>query len=84
MESVDADLHRSLQWTADNPIEGVLDLTFSVEEERFGELVTIDLKPDGQNIPVTDENKLEYIELVVQWRIGKRVEEQKNAFLDGT
>jgi E3 ubiquitin-protein ligase NEDD4 len=62
MESVDADLYRSLLWTSENPIEGVLDVTFSVDEERFGELETIDLKPNGRNIPVTDENKLEYIE----------------------
>lgn len=60
-----------------------MDLTFSVEEDQFGVLVTIDLKPDGRDIPVTDENKMEYIELVVRWRIGKRVEEQKDAFLEG-
>ena len=60
-----------------------MDLTFSVEEDQFGVLVTIDLKPNGRDLPVTDENKMEYIELVVQWRIGKRVEEQKDAFLEG-
>merc|ERR1719215_1523443 len=40
MESIDSDLYRSLNWTLDNPIEGVLDLTFSTEDLRFGELVT--------------------------------------------
>src|SRR3954468_4323072 len=29
MEGVDADFHRSLQWMLDNPIEGVLEQTFS-------------------------------------------------------
>lgn len=37
-------------------------MTFSVEEERFGELVTTELVPGGNSIQVTDENKLEYIE----------------------
>ena len=46
----------------ENDITDVLELTFSTDDERFGETVTIDLKPDGQNIPVTNENKKEYIE----------------------
>jgi E3 ubiquitin-protein ligase NEDD4 len=40
----------------------VLEQTFSVEDERFGERFTVDLIPDGQNIPVTDENKAQYVE----------------------
>lgn len=49
----------------ENDIDGV-DLTFSVDDEKFGERRTIDLKPDGQNIPVTNENKREYVEYVDQ------------------
>ena len=48
----------------DNDIDGVLDLTFSTDDERFGETVTIDLKQNGRNIEVTNENKKEYIEYV--------------------
>ena len=62
MEVVDADFHRSLTWTLENDITNVLELTFSTEDERFGETVTIDLKPNGQNIEVTNENKKEYVE----------------------
>ena len=47
---------------SENDIEDALDLTFSTEDDRFGEVVTVDLKPDGQNIPVTNENKKEYVE----------------------
>jgi len=83
MESVDADFHRSLKWALDNDITDVLDLTFSAEDERFGEVVTVDLKPDGPNIPVTEENKKEYIDLITEWRISKRVEEQFKAFMEG-
>ncbi|KAI9326056.1 ubiquitin-protein ligase [Zopfochytrium polystomum] len=83
MESVDADLHRSLQWTLDNEIEGILDLTFSTDNEHFGELQSIELKPGGSSIAVTDENKKEYVELITEWRIVKRVEEQFRAFQEG-
>lgn len=48
----------------DNDIDDVLDLTFSTDDERFGETVTIDLKPNGSNIEVTNENKREYVEYV--------------------
>ena len=68
MEGVDADFHRNLAWMLDNDIDGVLDLTFSTDDERFGETVTIDLKPNGRNIEVTNENKKEYIEYVFRHR----------------
>jgi E3 ubiquitin-protein ligase NEDD4 len=83
MEGVDADFHRSLQWMLDNPIEGVLDQTFSTEDERFGETKIEDLKPGGRDIEVTDSNKKEYVDLMVKWRIQKRIDEQFQAFITG-
>lgn len=83
LESVDADYHRSLHWMLDNPIEDVVDETFTAVEDKFGEMVTVDLKPGGADIPVTDENKKEYVELMTEWRISKRVEEQFKAFQSG-
>ncbi|KAL1955975.1 hypothetical protein VTO42DRAFT_7875 [Malbranchea cinnamomea] len=83
MEGVDEDFHRNLTWTLNNDIEGVFELTFSVDDEQFGETKTIDLIPNGRNIPVTNENKKQYVELVTEWKIQKRVEEQFNAFIDG-
>ncbi|CUM65762.1 uncharacterized protein PRCAT00003410001 [Priceomyces carsonii] len=83
MEGVDAEFYRSLKWILDNDITGVLDLTFSAEDERFGEIVEVDLKPGGKDIEVTEENKREYVELISEWKISKRVEEQFKAFIDG-
>lgn len=83
MEGVDADFHRSLQWMLDNPIEGVLDQTFSTEDERFGQTNVEDLKPGGRDIEVTDANKKEYVDLMVKWRIQKRIDEQFQAFITG-
>ncbi|KAF8474975.1 hypothetical protein BDZ91DRAFT_690705 [Kalaharituber pfeilii] len=83
MEGVDADFHRNLTWMLENDITDVLDLTFSTDDNRFGETVTVDLKPNGRNVEVTNENKREYVELITEWRIQKRVEEQFNAFISG-
>jgi E3 ubiquitin-protein ligase NEDD4 len=83
MEGVDADFHRSLQWMLDNSIEGVLDQTFSTEDERFGVTNVEDLKPGGRDIEVTDANKKEYVDLMVKWRIQKRIDEQFQAFITG-
>ncbi|KAM3420529.1 E3 ubiquitin-protein ligase [Cercospora zeina] len=83
MEGVDAEFHRTLTWAMENDITDVIYSTFSVEDERFGEKVTVDLKPGGRDIEVTNENKKEYVELITEWRIQKRVEEQFNAFVAG-
>ncbi|XP_018376219.1 PREDICTED: E3 ubiquitin-protein ligase NEDD4 isoform X4 [Trachymyrmex cornetzi] len=82
MESVDSEYYNSLLWIKENdPSE--LELTFSLDEESFGHTSQRDLKPDGANIPLIDENKDEYISLVIQWRFVSRVQEQMNAFLEG-
>ncbi|KAG2180753.1 hypothetical protein INT44_003760 [Umbelopsis vinacea] len=83
MESVDADFHRSLQWILDNDITDVLELTFSTDDDQFGEVVSVDLKENGENIEVTEENKKEYVDLITEWRVSKRVQEQFKAFLEG-
>ncbi|KAF2117563.1 hypothetical protein BDV96DRAFT_395510 [Lophiotrema nucula] len=83
MEGVDADFHRNLEWMLNNDITDALELTFSTEDERFGETVSIELKPGGEDIEVTNENKKEYVDLITEWRIQKRVEEQFQAFVSG-
>jgi len=46
----------------ENDITDILELTFSTDDNRFGETVTVDLKENGRNIEVTNENKREYVE----------------------
>lgn len=43
-----------------------LDLFFSVEYFDFGVPKEVDLKPNGRNIQVTNENKHEYIDLLIK------------------
>ncbi|XP_049877374.1 E3 ubiquitin-protein ligase NEDD4 isoform X4 [Pectinophora gossypiella] len=82
MESVDLEYYNSLMWIKENdPSE--LYLTFSVDEEQFGKTIQRELKPGGANISVDDDNKDEYIKLVIQWRFVNRVHEQMVSFLEG-
>lgn len=62
LESVDAGLHRGLTWMLENDITDVIEDTFSITEEHFGEVVTVELKEGGQNIEVTELNKKDYVE----------------------
>ena len=41
------------------------------------------MKPNGRNIPVTEENKAEYVKLVVEYRLVESIKDQLNAFLEG-
>uniref|UniRef100_A0A3Q4AS55 E3 ubiquitin-protein ligase n=1 Tax=Mola mola TaxID=94237 RepID=A0A3Q4AS55_MOLML len=84
LESIDPEFYNSLIWIKDNNIEECgLEMFFSVDKEILGEVTTHDLKPDGGNIQVTEENKEEYIRLVAEWRLSRGVEEQTQAFFEG-
>ncbi|XP_016091738.1 E3 ubiquitin-protein ligase Itchy-like [Sinocyclocheilus grahami] len=84
LESIDPEFYNSLIWIKDNNIEECgLEMYFSVDKEILGEVTTHELKPDGGNIQVTEDNKEEYIRLVAEWRLSRGVEEQTQAFLEG-
>ncbi|KAL9986746.1 hypothetical protein ACROYT_G000935 [Oculina patagonica] len=82
MESVDSEYYNSLNWILENDPED-LDLTFSVDEELFGQVKVKDLKPGGSEIKVTNANKREYINLVIKWRFVSCVEDQMKKFMEG-
>ncbi|CAL1598403.1 unnamed protein product [Knipowitschia caucasica] len=83
LEYLDEEFHQSLQWMKDNDIEDMLDLTFTVNEEVFGQITERELKPGGANIPVTEKNKKEYIERMVKWRIERGVVQQTESLVRG-
>lgn len=39
LEFLDEEFHQSLQWMKDNDIKDMLDLTFTVNEEVFGQVL---------------------------------------------
>ncbi|XP_067052161.1 NEDD4-like E3 ubiquitin-protein ligase WWP1 isoform X1 [Acropora muricata] len=84
LESIDPEFYNSLVWIKDNNIEECgLDMEFTVDMELLGKITSHDLKPNGSEIKVTEENKEEYLSLMTQWRFNRGIEEQTKAFLDG-
>ncbi|XP_045532186.1 ubiquitin-protein ligase E3B [Pieris brassicae] len=84
LPSLDRDLYRSLTYI--KHFQGdisSLELTFSVDEERLGEIVTHELVPGGKAIPVTNENKINYIHLMAHFRMHTQIKDQTNAFIKG-
>ena len=83
LEEIDPQFYNSLMWIKNNKIENILNLTFSVENNNFGFNEIIDLIPEGRQVLVTDDNKNDYIDLVVENRLIKSVEKQLNAMREG-
>lgn len=83
METLDLDYYKSLLWMLENDITDIITETFALETDAFGEKQVIDLIENGRNIPVTQENKEEYVQKVVDYRLVVSVQEQLDNFLKG-
>ncbi|KAG3114628.1 E3 ubiquitin-protein ligase [Phytophthora idaei] len=84
MEAIDPEYYRNLHSILDNSIVDLgLELTFSAEQSNFGKVEVVDLIPNGRNVPVTDENKMEYVKLVTHHRMATGIRQQIDAFLKG-
>lgn len=84
LASLDPDLYQGLiflkNYTGD--VED-LALNFTVAIEEFGVAKAVDLIPDGSNVPVTRENRLQYIYLTSHYRLSKQIKLQSEAFFEG-
>ncbi|KAL5523755.1 hypothetical protein ACEPAG_7928 [Sanghuangporus baumii] len=82
VEWVDPDYYKSLCWILEND-PTVLDLTFITEVDEFGRHEIIPLKEHGQTIPVTMENRKEYVQLAAQYRLYSSIKSQIENLLSG-
>ena len=83
METLDLDYYKSLLWMLENDITDIITETFSIEVDEFGVTKIVDLIENGRNVPVTEENKQEYVQLVVEYRLTGSVKLQLEEFLKG-
>ncbi|KAI1745403.1 hypothetical protein F4680DRAFT_465373 [Xylaria scruposa] len=83
MESFDPEYYKSLSWMLNNDITDIITETFSVEDDEFGVTKVSDLCENGRNIPVTEENKHDYVRLVVEHKLLSSVKDQMEHFLKG-
>mmetsp|Transcript_9138 Transcript_9138/g.9921 ORF Transcript_9138/g.9921 Transcript_9138/m.9921 type:complete len:471 (-) Transcript_9138:580-1992(-) len=81
----DKPLYQSLKAIRDTKVSEntLFSETFSVMQLTLEGSVEVDLKPGGREIFVNDENKEEYIDLLVQWELEKKFQTQLEAFLAG-
>jgi hypothetical protein len=85
LEQADARLYSSLQWILDHHLgeHELNDLNFSVDVDQGGVRTTMNLIANGSEISVTEENKGQYVSLVVQHHLTAQIAEQVQAFCDG-
>ncbi|KAJ1492532.1 hypothetical protein T484DRAFT_1770889 [Baffinella frigidus] len=82
--SLDPDLHKNLLYVKN--YEGDFDdlaLNFVAVEDHFGAAREYELLPGGKNVPVTADNVLKYKNLVADWWLNRRIQQQSKAFMRG-
>mmetsp|Transcript_8087 Transcript_8087/g.11776 ORF Transcript_8087/g.11776 Transcript_8087/m.11776 type:complete len:1158 (-) Transcript_8087:98-3571(-) len=85
-DMVDEELKKGLQQLLDYPhddVEYVFCLNFEVTVLELGQEQKIELKEGGSDIPVTNDNKEEYVLLYVKWLLVDSVQPQWDAFENG-
>ncbi|TNN18436.1 Ubiquitin-protein ligase E3C [Schistosoma japonicum] len=60
-----------------------LSLDFTVVNSIFGQSETVELKPGGKYIPVTEENRVEYVHLIANYKLNKMIYPHVRAFTAG-
>ncbi|KAK4478696.1 hypothetical protein RD792_014190 [Penstemon davidsonii] len=60
-----------------------LSLDFTVTEESLGKRHVIELKPGGKDIYLTNENKLQYVHAMADYKLNRQVLPFSNAFYRG-
>lgn len=86
LEEVNPDMMHSLQYILDyknDDIEETMGLVFQHTDEVDGHARDVDLKPNGGSIPVTQENKGEFVSLMTDYILNVSVAKQFESFLTG-
>ncbi|CAF4402730.1 unnamed protein product [Rotaria socialis] len=60
-----------------------LGLDFTIVNSEIGQTQVIELKANGRNTAVTEENRIEYIHLVANYKLNKQINEQVLKFRQG-
>jgi ubiquitin-protein ligase E3 A len=74
-------LERLLEYDGD--VENDFGLDFTIQEDFFGEIRTIELKEGGSEIMVNADNRREYVNLYVDYKLNKSIAGQFRFFKEG-
>ena len=58
-------------------------MTFTIEVENYGQKIDVELKPNGGEIYVTEQNVEEYVRLYVHYTFIKQCDEKLKSFKRG-
>uniref|UniRef100_A0A182Y2X1 Ubiquitin-protein ligase E3B n=1 Tax=Anopheles stephensi TaxID=30069 RepID=A0A182Y2X1_ANOST len=84
LPSLDKELYRSLTFIKHYQGDVAdLDLTFSVDEDVMGKIVTHELHPGGKARAVNNDNKINYIHYMAYFRMHTQIRDQTAAFIRG-
>lgn len=85
LADLDSALFKSLKWIKNNNTEGVIDNTFTVVSKANKTKVEkeVNLCKNGDQIEVSESNKLDYIKLLEQWKTTFSVNSLLTNFLEG-
>ncbi|KAJ1562932.1 hypothetical protein HK405_005796 [Cladochytrium tenue] len=75
-------LQQLLDWE-DGDVSDIFMRSFEISYEVYGQVRNFPLLPDGENLPVTNENRAEYVDLYTKHLVGVAVERQFRAFQRG-
>jgi E3 ubiquitin-protein ligase HUWE1 len=77
MESEDYSFYKGLVYLINHDVSDLgYELTFSTEVQEFGVTEIRDLIPNGRNIPVAENNKMDYVRLVCQMKMTGAIRKQ--------
>ncbi|XP_052171846.1 E3 ubiquitin-protein ligase UPL7 isoform X2 [Diospyros lotus] len=84
LSTLDPEVYRNLMYVKhyDGDVEGLC-LDFTVTEESLGQRHIIELKPGGKDVYVTNENKLQYIHAIADYKLNRQILPFSNAFYRG-
>lgn len=82
VEWVDPSYYSSLCWLLEND-PAPLDMTFSIDTDEFGVTKVVPLKENGASIPVTLENRREFVQLAAEYRLYSSIKDQIESLLSG-
>ncbi|XVF76313.1 hypothetical protein PTKIN_Ptkin13bG0256300 [Pterospermum kingtungense] len=84
LSTLDPELYRNLMYVkhCDGDIKELC-LDFTVTEESFGKRHVIELKPGGKDVSVSNENKMQYVHAMADYKLNRQILPFSNAFYRG-
>ncbi|OMO81957.1 Ubiquitin-protein ligase 7 [Corchorus capsularis] len=84
LSTLDPELYRNLMYVKhyDGDIKELC-LDFTITEESFGKRHIIELKPGGKDVCVTNENKMQYVHAMADYKLNRQILPFSNAFYRG-